>query len=121
MAVWLAAVNTGRNALTGINRILTSVNGGCDRAGRSGRNALTGINRILTSRRATGSSSLVACSRNALTGINRILTPPPTRGDRPTRCRNALTGINRILTECRVCGAPPPPPVVMPLRALIGL
>ena len=37
-----------------------------------GRNALTGINRILT--QLSFAASLAYGSRNALTGINRILT-----------------------------------------------
>ncbi len=40
----------GRNALTGINRILTGNHGRCVRITDLCRNALTGINRILTNR-----------------------------------------------------------------------
>jgi len=38
----------GRNALTGINRILTSIKDALSIAEYMSRNALTGINRILT-------------------------------------------------------------------------
>jgi len=62
------------------------------------RNALTGINRILTiaaNWRPVGHT----CGRNALTGINRILTQcPPLSAEKIESRRNALTGINRILT-----------------------
>jgi len=62
-----------RNALTGINRILTCAYRDTVASTALGRNALTGINRILTG--TVGMlSSAVSKSRNALTGINRILT-----------------------------------------------
>ena len=63
------------------------------------RNALTGINRILTCTRDEIAWS-VSIRRNALTGINRILTGMTEAGNISfTYRRNALTGINRILTE----------------------
>jgi len=84
------------------------------------RNALTGINRILTDA-LNYMAGLVQNGRNALTGINRILTLrqrlPSTP---PTLSRNALTGINRILTEPRPSSRRSGKRVVMPLRALIG-
>jgi len=62
-----------RNALTGINRILTKPMEKIDRI-VLGRNALTGINRILTSEHPEPDPPRKKASRNALTGINRILT-----------------------------------------------
>jgi len=88
---------------------------------RESRNALTGINRILT-KELYGRTIKESICRNALTGINRILTRGVGVGVWPYSWgRNALTGINRILTEqpqapfvwLKKC-------VVMPLRALIG-
>ena len=84
------------------------------------RNALTGINRILTESTCRNYYTASNC-RNALTGINRILTLPISHS--PTQfaySRNALTGINRILTEGGGSVGLLGYPVVMPLRALIG-
>ena len=114
--------SSSRNALTGINRILTELmNKDLDEL-RASRNALTGINRILTLA-ASAWLILSRVCRNALTGINRILTVVLCSANTPRQPggRNALTGINRILTSSRArrsrrsrCS------VVMPLRALIG-
>jgi len=86
-----------------------------------GRNALTGINRILTPVVDGWYGPWLGC-RNALTGINRILTPVVDGWYGPwLGCRNALTGINRILTgERSARGNRATADVVMPLRALIG-
>jgi len=70
----------------------------CSGFGLVCRNALTGINRILTRGREEH-EFYVRSGRNALTGINRILTQAlKDLPDLEWLCRNALTGINRILT-----------------------
>ncbi len=85
-----------------------------------GRNALTGINRILTLLVQSDTHGVGPC-RNALTGINRILTEIACRFIKTYDAgRNALTGINRILTSHLPGGTEGSVGVVMPLRALIG-